>query len=166
MAYNSSAFAQWRPLDSRFARLESRLTHHRRWLEKETESQVQEFAVVEQHRQNYLRFLHRQADVNVDANGDLEEHRMAKRMKRVEIVCKWHLNDSPSQHVSTGANQLEYLGSCNWFLDTKKYFKWKKQAFERSRANDINALQDDWHDRVLFVQGTRYSKVQYLTCTC
>jgi hypothetical protein len=55
MAYDSSAFAQWRPLDSRLAQLEGRLTHHRRWLEKETEGQVQDFEIVEQHRQKYLR---------------------------------------------------------------------------------------------------------------
>jgi hypothetical protein len=115
---------------------------------------VQDFAIVEQHRQKYLRFLHRQADANIDANGDLEEHRMAKRMKRVEIVCKWLSDGSRSQHAGTDANQFEYLGSCNWFLDMKKYQTWKKSPFETSHANDARSLQDDWHDRVLFVQGT------------
>lgn len=153
MAYSPSAIAQWRPLDSRFAQLEGRLTHHRRWLEKETESQVQDFATVEQHRQKYLRFLHRQADTNTDNNDELEEHRMAKRMRRVEIVCNWLSSSPPSQVAGANAHQSEYLGSCNWFLDLRKYRKWKERAFERSRANDTEALRDDWHDRVLFVHG-------------
>jgi hypothetical protein len=146
---------QWRPLDSRFAQLEGRLTHHRKWLEKETENQIQDFLLVDQYRQRYLRFLHRQANVNINIenNRELSEERMEKRMRRVETVCAWLSNNAPLQHVQTTASRTERLGTCNWFLDLAKYRDWKRQGFNQSRANDMNASKDDWHDRVLFVQA-------------
>jgi hypothetical protein len=151
MAFHSTSSAQWRPLDSRFAQLEGRLTQHRRWLEKETESQVQDFAIVEQHRQRYLRSLHRHVSANVDQGGELHEYRVAKRIKRVEIVCDWLSNGSKTQHATANATHSDHLGSCNWFLDLKKYLDWKKKSFDRSFANDKSILQGNWHDRVLFV---------------
>jgi hypothetical protein len=151
MAFTSP---QWRPLDSRFAQLEGRLTHHRRWLEKETQSQIQDYALVDQYRQKYLRFLHRQADVDINVNnGELAEERIAKRMRRVEMVCAWLSNNAQVQLVATTAGRTEYLGSCNWFLDLAKYRDWRRRGFNQSHANDKNALQSDWHDRVLFIQA-------------
>lgn len=140
---------QWRPLDSRFAQLERRLTQHRRWLEKETESQIQDFAEIEHERKNYVRSLHRQAEASVDT-GDLEE-RLAKRIKRVTIIQKWL--SSSSRPPASEKTCMEHLGSCNWFFGLAKYRKWKGQQFDRHRANDTSILQGDWHDRVLFVQG-------------
>jgi hypothetical protein len=142
---------QWRPIDTRFAQLEGRLTHHRRWLEKEIESQNQDFVDVEQHRKRYVRFLYRQAEGN--SNGELEEQRIAKRMRRVEIVGRWLSNSPQAQWSSVGKHRTEHIGSCNWFLDITKYRNWKKKSFNRDQANDAVALQSDWHDRVLFVQG-------------
>jgi hypothetical protein len=151
MAFTSP---QWRPLDSRFAQLEGRLTHHRRWLEKETESYIQDFSFVDQYRQKYLRYLHRQADVNVnDSNGELEDERMVKRMRRVEIIRRWVSNSTQLQDVDITAGRTEHLGSCNWFLDSPKYRAWKGRSFNQIHANDKNLLNGDWHDRVLFVQA-------------
>jgi hypothetical protein len=142
-------------LDSRFAQLEGRLTHHRKWLEKETENQIQDYSLVDQYRQKYLRFLHRQADVdiNIENNRELSEERMEKRMRRVGTVCAWLSNNAPFQHVQTTASRTEHLGTCNWFLDLAKYRDWKRQRFNQSHANDMNALKDNWHDRVLFIQA-------------
>ncbi|KAH5165808.1 hypothetical protein HBI73_034470 [Parastagonospora nodorum] len=142
---------QWRPLDSRFAQLEVKLTHHRRWLERETESHIQDFAVVEHRRQKYLRSIHRQ-DGDVHATGELLERRMAKRLRRVELVCDWISNGVQNQRTDPSARRTEHRGSCNWFLDLEKYRKWKNRYIE-SLANNTNALQDNWHDRVLFVQA-------------
>jgi hypothetical protein len=152
MANGSTSSAQWRPLDSRFARLEGRLIHHRRWLEKETESQVQDFAVVEQRRRKYLRSIHHQ-DIIRNSIGELQEHRVAKRIKRVETVCNWISNGSQIQHAAANASVTEHLGSCNWFFELKKYRDWKEVGFDASRANDRSTLQDNWHEQVLFVQG-------------
>jgi hypothetical protein len=151
MAFTSP---QWRPLDSRFAQLEGRLTHHRRWLEKETESQIQDYSLVDQCRQKYLRYLLRQADANVtSSSGELEEERIAKRLRRVEIVRGWISNNKQRQYLDVTAGRTEHLGSCNWFLDLAKYRAWKGRNFNQTHANDTNLLKSDWHDRVLFVQA-------------
>jgi hypothetical protein len=120
-------------------------------LEKEIESQNQDFVDVEQHRKRYVRFLYRQAEGN--SNGEFEEQRIAKRMRRVEIVGRWLSNSPQVQCVSAGKHRTENIGSCNWFLEITKYRSWKKKSFNRDQANDAVALQSDWHDRVLFVQG-------------
>ncbi|KAF2833974.1 hypothetical protein CC86DRAFT_312197 [Ophiobolus disseminans] len=151
LTFVSPLASQWRPMDSRFARLEARLTHHRRWLEKETESEVQDFSNIEHHRKRYVRFLRRQADANGNS-AELEEERLAKRMRRIEIVRGWLSNSLVSKQTYRDINSDD-IGSCNWFLDMTKYRKWKSRAFERSRANDLQALQSDWHDRILFVQA-------------
>jgi hypothetical protein len=145
--------AQWRPMDSRFAQLENRLTHHRRWLEKETENQVQDFAEIEHHRKAYIRLLHRHRDAPI--NGELEEERMAKRMRRVDIVRRW-ISKSSQHVISRESTRVEHLGSCNWFLELQKYRTWKHRPVERQHANSAEALQNDWHDRILFVQGEHY----------
>ncbi|KAH7085131.1 hypothetical protein BKA63DRAFT_499053 [Paraphoma chrysanthemicola] len=155
LAVASAAPVHWRPLDSRFARLEGRLIQHRRWLEKETESHVQDFAEVEHHRRKYLRYLHRQADVHATDAPDavLEEHRLLKRLRRVGIIQAWLLDVSHSEQVCSNVCQIDQLGSCNWFLQAPKYQRWKKETFDPRRANDKDALKSDWHDRVLFVQA-------------
>jgi hypothetical protein len=155
MTFNSTRFAQWRPLDSRFAQLEGRLAQHRKWLEKETAAHNPDYADVEANRKRYMRFLQRQADANVDENEELEEQRLAKRMRRVEIVQRWLSNSSQSQHVGTEEHPTEHLGSCNWFLDLPKYRGWKRKKFDQNHANSLIALQSDWHDRVFFVHGKR-----------
>lgn len=144
----------WRPINSRFAQLEHRLARHRRWLEKETENQVQDFNEIELHRNRYVRQLYRQSESS--GSGELEEDRMAKRVRRVEIVRDW-ISKTP-QPVHSGENTIiEHLGSCNWFLEHAKYRAWKNRPFESRHANDPNALRNDWHDRVLFVQGRQFT---------
>jgi hypothetical protein len=142
-------------LDSRFAQLEGRLTHHRRWLEKETENQIQDYSLVDQYRQKYLRYLHRQADANViNSNRELEEERIAKRLRRVKIIRDWISNSTQLQLVDGTAGRTEHLGSCNWVLDLLKYRAWKGRNFNQTHANDTNLLKSNWHDRVLFVQAS------------
>lgn len=153
LTFDTPSAAQWRPLDSRFAQLEGRLTQHRRWLEKETESQIQDFMEVEQHRRRYLRFLHRRNEVNLNSNGELEEQRLTKRLRRVEIVRNWLSNNSQTQQTGNNATHTEHLGSCNWFFDLPKYCDLKNRRYDRSQANDTQLLQSDWHERVVFVQG-------------
>jgi hypothetical protein len=153
MAFNSTRVAQWRPIDSRFAQLEGRLAHHRKWLEKETEGPNQDYAEVDGNRKRYVRFLQRQADSNVNGNGELEEQRLAKRMRRVAIVQRWLSNSSQIQRIRIEEQRTGHLGSCNWFLDLPKYRNWKKKRFDQNHANSTSALQGDWHDRVLFIQG-------------
>jgi hypothetical protein len=138
-------------MDFRFAQLEGRLTHHRRWLEKETESHIQDFAEIEHQRKKYLRFLQRQ-HVDTESSKETEEEKISKRLRRVEIVQRWLSNASQPEHIGK-STRMEDLGSCNWFFDLPKYRKWKSRSFEQSRANDMGALQGDWHDRILFVQG-------------
>jgi hypothetical protein len=155
MAFNSTRVAQWRPIDSRFAQLEGRLAQHRKWLEKETAAHNQDYTEVEGNRKKYIRFLERQADANIDGNGELEEQRLAKRMRRVEIVQRWLSNSSQPRHVGTEEHRPEHLGSCNWFIDLPKYRGWKKKRFDQNHANNLSALQGDWHDRVLFIEGKK-----------
>ncbi|KAF1940879.1 hypothetical protein EJ02DRAFT_405735 [Clathrospora elynae] len=143
--------ALWRPLDSRFARLEARLTRHRRWLEKETENQVQDYANVAQHRKNYLNFLHRHNEVNSHGHAEHEEHRMAKRMRIIEKAQSW-LSSSPVADKCDHSLQL-YPDSCAWFLGIPAYCRWRDQPFDRSTANDTDALESTWQHRVLFVQA-------------
>lgn len=151
---HSNSALQWRPIDSRFAQLESRLTHHRRWLAKETESQVQDFAEIEQHRKRYIRSLHRQAEP-IGSNGELERDRIAKRLRRVEVVRGWVLKASQTTEIIESTS-IEHLGSCNWFMDLSNYRTWKGRKYDCTSANNAKTLQDDWHDRILFVQGTYF----------
>ncbi|KAH8730174.1 hypothetical protein GQ44DRAFT_700960 [Phaeosphaeriaceae sp. PMI808] len=153
LTFDSVHVPQWRPLDSRFAQLEGRLAQHRKWLEKETEVQIQDFAEVERYRKRYVRFLHRRHDLSISSNGGLEEQRLAKRIRRVNIVRDWLSNGSQSLQTESSVSRTEHLGSSNWFLDLVKYRSWKHKKFDRDQANDANALQDDWHDRVIFVQA-------------
>ncbi|KAL5120085.1 hypothetical protein ACEQ8H_001910 [Pleosporales sp. CAS-2024a] len=153
MAPDPTVSAQWRPLDSRFAQIEARLTHHRRWLAKETESQVQDFAVIEQHRQRYLQTLHRQSESDDDASEEIQAYRLAKRVPQVDTLCDW-LSNSPHSHGgAANKSATDHLGSLNWFLSLKQYHTWKQKGFDQSLANDASALKNDWHDRVLFVQA-------------
>ncbi|KAF1839228.1 hypothetical protein BDW02DRAFT_231629 [Decorospora gaudefroyi] len=143
--------ALWRPLDSRFSHLETRLAHHRKWLEKETENQIQAYADVAQRRKGYLNFLHRRSEVHSNGHSEQEEHRMSKRLKRVEKVQNWLLGASA---VDAGnRSQSQHPKSCVWFLQSTVYCRWKVQPFDRTSANDKDTLENNWQHRVLFVQA-------------
>lgn len=143
--------SQWRPLDSRFAQLEARLTQHRRWLEKETQSQVQDFAEIERHRKKYIRCLKGLTRTGVNGDGELETQRVARRLKRIEKARHW-ISDGPHLDQETTSCPQD-AGSSDWFFSSIKYRRWKEMTFDQARANDTGALNSDWHDRVLFVQG-------------
>jgi hypothetical protein len=145
--------ALWRPLDSRFCRLEARLGHHRRWLEKETENQIQQFADIAQHRKMYIDYLHRQSEANSNNHAEDEEQRVARRLRRVEKVQNW-LSSSSAIGANDRNSQQQHPNSCDWFLQTPAYCRWRDQPFDRSTANDKDILEGDWQHRVLFAQGT------------
>ncbi|KAH7389505.1 hypothetical protein DE146DRAFT_165928 [Phaeosphaeria sp. MPI-PUGE-AT-0046c] len=147
-----SRHVAWRPLDSRFAQLEGRLGRHRKWLEKETESHLQDFAEVQQHRNQYVQYLHRRTAASSPVDGELEETRLAKRLRRIESVRSWLSGSSQHEHADA-AYRANRANSCNWFLELAQYRRWKNTEFIEERANDASVLQDDWHDRVLFVQA-------------
>ncbi|KAF1849900.1 uncharacterized protein K460DRAFT_326227 [Cucurbitaria berberidis CBS 394.84] len=153
LTLNSTQSALWRPLDSRFARLEARIFHHRKWLEKETENQIQNYDDIAQHRNHYISYLNRQQDLNGYSNGELEHHRIAKRLRRVAKIKAWLSNrSSQAEKPDSGARQHS-PNSCAWFLETQAYRNWKSDPFDRSKANDTNALENTWQHRVLFVQA-------------
>ncbi|KAH7359977.1 hypothetical protein BKA66DRAFT_426346 [Pyrenochaeta sp. MPI-SDFR-AT-0127] len=150
--FESTQPALWRPLDSRFSRLEARITQHRRWLEKETEGQVQNFAEVAQHRKNYLSFLQRQSEIDNNRHVNREEQRMAKRMRRVAKAKTW-LSSCSSPVVSNTNTRQQVPKACDWFLEVPMYRKWKEDVFDRCTANDTSTLERTWQHRVLFVQA-------------
>jgi hypothetical protein len=143
---------QWRPLDSRFSRLETRIAHHRRWLEKETADQIQQYADVAQHRRMYVSYLHSQDEVNSNGHVENEDQRVAKRLRRVEKVQHW-LSGSSAANASDRILELQQPNSCAWFLKTQAYCRWRDPSFGRNTANDKNTLESNWQHRVLFVQG-------------
>ena len=70
----------WRPLDSRFARLQQRLLQHRIWILKEFGQREEDYATIVKCRREYTDFLTEQVD-----ESEYEEqrhHRMAKRGAR------------------------------------------------------------------------------------
>jgi hypothetical protein len=127
------------------------LTQHRRWLEKETESQIQDFAEIERHRARYIRCLKRSAGTGVNGDRELEVQRMVRRLKRVEKVRGW-ISDGPHLHLGNASHPQD-VNSSDWFFLSTKYRKWRDMIFDQTRANDTETLHSDWHDRVLFVQG-------------
>ncbi|KAF2035518.1 hypothetical protein EK21DRAFT_53964, partial [Setomelanomma holmii] len=143
----------WRPIDSRFAQLETRLSKHRKWLVKETETEVQDFAEVEHQRRKYIRFLHRRLADHHETSNSLEEYRLAKRLRRVQVVEGWLSNDPHKEQPCRSVDDFDQLGSCNWFLASEKYRLWKEAGFEPNHANDKGVLQNDWHNRVVFFQA-------------
>ncbi|CAO2658715.1 Nn.00g064380.m01.CDS01 [Neocucurbitaria sp. VM-36] len=153
LTLDSTQSALWRPLDSRFSRLEARLVHHRRWLEKETENQIQNYNEIAQHRSRYLSFLNHQQGLNGNNGGELEGQRLTRRLRRVEKVKLW-LSNCPSlfEAPDSGPRQRS-LNSCAWFLEMPAYRKWKNDSFEKGKANDITELENTWQHRVLFVQA-------------
>jgi hypothetical protein len=142
----------WRPLDSRFAHLETRLGYHKRWLEKETADQTQYYMDISQHRKNYVNFLQRQSGVNTTSRVEQEEQRLAKRARRVEKVQHW-LSTSTSIGTRAPDHQQLYQKSCAWFLHIAAYAQWRSQQFDSNMANNQEALVGNWQHRVLFVQG-------------
>lgn len=107
---------------------------------------------MQHHRDHYVQYLHRRTDANSPVDGELEEHRLAKRLRRIESVRSWLASTSQRGQIDA-THRTGHANSCNWFLDLAQYRKWKNTDFNERQANDTSALRDDWHDRVLFVQG-------------
>ncbi|KAF2848970.1 hypothetical protein T440DRAFT_427681 [Plenodomus tracheiphilus IPT5] len=143
----------WRPLDYRFARLESKLVHHRRWLEKETEGKVQNYAEVALRRREYVDFLNRQTEITGNDRADSDEQILARRIRRIDKARKWLLNGTSTPLCDNCRALQPAAGSCDWFFKTPAYCRWKDVRFDRKKADDINALGGDWQHRILFVQA-------------
>jgi hypothetical protein len=142
----------WRPLDSRFAHVETRIRQHRSWLERETDNEFQYYAEVSQQRRSYLSFLHRQSSADCNSQVEQDGQRLAKRLRRVEKVQSW-LSTSASIDTTAHDFRQPYQDVCAWFLHAPAYTKWRDQRFDQSMANDQNAIASNWQHRVLFVQG-------------
>ncbi|RMZ66153.1 hypothetical protein GMOD_00005227 [Pyrenophora seminiperda CCB06] len=140
----------WRPLDSRLVHLETRISQHKKWLQKETESQVQQYADVSLYRKDYLGFLQRYSEVKANGHVDHEDQRIAKRLRRVAKVQAW-LSSSGMGNARDGNQQL-HTNSSDWFLHTDAYSRWRDKPFESTEANNSDALLGNWQHRVLFVQ--------------
>ena len=143
----------WRPLDSRLVRLETGISQHRRWLQKETETPVQQYTDISLHRKDYLDFLHRQSDSKANGHADQEDQRVAKRLRRVAKVQSWLSSSGISNTCDKGQQQYHHTDSTAWFLHTGAYLKWRNMPFDIIEANDSDALVRNWQHRVLFVQG-------------
>lgn len=130
-----------------------RLSQHRRWLQKETESHIQNYAEITEHRNNYVSFLNHQQELNGSANGELEEQRLAKRLRRVDKIKRWLSNSSSSVEDCDSGSQYQSSSTSPWFLQDPAYRRWKGGRFDRSQANDEHILESNWQHRVLFVQG-------------
>ncbi|KAG9190705.1 hypothetical protein G6011_08793 [Alternaria panax] len=152
LMFGKTKSALWRPLDSRFAHIETRIGQHRKWLEKEAENQLQYYLGVSKHRRNYLSFLHRPNGVNCNSQVEQEGQRLAKRLRRVEKVQIW-LSNSTSVGTTAYDFHQPYQDSCVWFLRAPAYTKWRDQHFDQSMANDQDVLAGNWQHRVLFVQA-------------
>ncbi|KAL1797449.1 hypothetical protein ACET3X_004055 [Alternaria dauci] len=152
LAFGQAPLPLWRPLDSRFAHVETRIKQHRGWLERETENEFQSYADVSQHRISYLSFLHRQNNVNRNGQVEHEGQRLAKRLRRVEKVQSW-LSTSASVGTTTHDFHRPHQEFCAWFLHAPAYTKWRDQRFDQSMANDQDAMTSNWQHRVLFVQA-------------
>ncbi|CAE7193427.1 hypothetical protein HRS9139_08925 [Pyrenophora teres f. teres] len=142
----------WRPLDSRLVRLEARISQHRRWLQKETETHVQQYADVTLHRREYLEFLHRQSEAKVNSPLDQEDQRVAKRLRRVTKVQSW-LSSSGVGNTYDNSHQESHTNSTTWFLHTDAYVRWRDKPFDGTEANDRDSLVGNWQHRVFFVQA-------------
>ncbi|PZD26611.1 FCP1, TFIIF-interacting CTD phosphatase, NLI-interacting factor, partial [Pyrenophora tritici-repentis] len=141
----------WRPLDSRLVRLEARISQHKRWLQKETETHVQQYADVSLQRKEYLDFLQRQSEAKVNGLLDQEDQRVAKRLRRVTKVQSW-LSSSGTVNVCDNIQQ-RHTNSTAWFLHKNAYIGWRDKPFDHSEANDTDSLVGNWQYRVLFVQA-------------
>ncbi|PSN68713.1 hypothetical protein BS50DRAFT_490737 [Corynespora cassiicola Philippines] len=141
----------WRPLDSRFAQLEQRLWRHKKWFESETASQNHDHDQVSQNRREYVGFLAAQAE-KIEL-GEGEEHRMARRLRRIDKVKNWLSNCCAYQDVYEHRIRERHPNTSSWFLNSTKYSKWKNAPFNETLANDTDELEQTWHDRVLFVQA-------------
>jgi hypothetical protein len=122
-------------------------------LEKETDTQIQQYEDIAQHRKMYINYLHHQGEVSGIGHVENEEQKVARRLRRVEKVQHW-LSSSSAANVSDRIQDQQQANSCAWFLQTPAYCRWRDQPFERNTANDKNTLGSNWQHRVLFVQGT------------
>ncbi|EOA92353.1 uncharacterized protein SETTUDRAFT_170945 [Exserohilum turcica Et28A] len=142
----------WRPLDSRLTRLEVRLGKHRRWLERETQNHVQQYADVSHYRKQYLDFLRNQERIRASDIPENEGQRTAKRWRRVEKARSWLCSSSALSQVDRRPEPYN-PDSCAWFLQTSVYCKWRNRPFEKTVANDADFLVNSWQHRVLFIQA-------------
>jgi hypothetical protein len=76
----------WRPLDSRFARLEARLVRNKEWLEKELGRTETKYATAEKGRAKYREFLDKRSEAG--ESEELGQQRMAKRSLLFPSMCR------------------------------------------------------------------------------
>ncbi|KAL6707170.1 hypothetical protein ACN47E_004717 [Coniothyrium glycines] len=152
--FESVGEATWRPLDARFARLEARLVHHRKWLEKETSNYVQHYAEIEQYRNFYFEFLLRQSEPASNKRTIAEHERSGKRLRRVNKIQTWLSSYSTLTAIYDYDTSPFSGGSWVWFYDIPMYRRWKDGLFVSSIANDKSTLASTWQHRILFVQAS------------
>ncbi|KAF2635935.1 hypothetical protein P280DRAFT_473562 [Massarina eburnea CBS 473.64] len=143
----------WRPLDSRLAQLEARLVHHKKWVQEEIACRSGYHARKALCRQEYIEFLEQQQVEAGRSDELLIEHRMAKRMRRIDKIKAWLSNNCAYRDVYEHRVRQRHPNTCTWFLDSEEYCKWKNVPFNQTLANDTIGFQQNWHDRVLFVQA-------------
>lgn len=151
--HESNRSVLWRPLDYRFARLEVRLVRHRKWLERETEGQAQNYSEIAMHRREYATFLSRQSGFTGNNGEDSNEQMLARRIRRIDKAREWLSNGSLISCPETHRSHQSPMCSCDWFFKSPTYRRWKDIPFERRRADDLHALAGDWQHRILFVQA-------------
>lgn len=74
-------------------------------------------------------------------------------MRRIDKVKSWLSNSCAYRDVYEHRSRQRHENSCHWFLNTTEYCKWKNSAFDDRQANNIDSLDANWHERVLFAQG-------------
>ena len=142
------------------------MAHHRQWLQKETDGQIQVYPQIAEHRKNYLDFLHLQSHVNINVYSELEEHRLEKRTRRVNKIQSWISNCSSLVDACGGMTRTQPKVSCDWFLKMPAYCNWKNESFCRSKVNNRDDLNAAWQHHVLFVQGMSTSYISYRVLLC
>ncbi|KAI8934269.1 hypothetical protein NX059_009010 [Plenodomus lindquistii] len=142
-----------RPLDYRFAKLESRLVYHRDWLEKETEVETQNYSEVALRRQEYAGFLNLGTHITSINHIFSEEQILAKRTRRIDKARRWLLDGSPKPQTDHHQPHQPLAGSCDWFFKESAFRRWRNTATDEQKSGDIHAMAGDWQHRILFVQA-------------
>lgn len=76
----------------------------------------------------------------------------------------WLSNCCAYQDIYERGAKQKHAGSCSWFLEEPKYCRWKNTPFDERIANDTDALQAGWHDRILFVQAEPGFGKTFVSC--
>ncbi|KAF2652460.1 hypothetical protein K491DRAFT_718890 [Lophiostoma macrostomum CBS 122681] len=136
----------WRPLDSRFTQLQQHFAKQTKWLEAITplSTSPQDHSILLQHQRDYFDYL----NFHPESQGEIEAKRMGRRMRRIARVKAWISDCCAYRDIYDLRARQRHPKTCSWFLSALEYCQWKNAPFDRQRANN------DWHERVLFVQAT------------